>query len=58
MENQTALAGPETRSDFLYRKGNEACEQADASTCSETRHRLMLEAEGCWWQSALALQLR
>lgn len=58
MGKNPRLMGPETRADFLLRKGDEACAQADASTCMESRHRLMLEAEGCWWQSVLALQLR
>jgi len=48
---------PETRSDFLLRKGREACVLADSTDCSQERHRLMLEAESCWWQSVIALQL-
>lgn len=58
MREKSALTGPETRSDFLLRKGHEACALADASPSEETRHRLMLEAETCWWQSVLALHLR
>jgi hypothetical protein len=46
---------PETRSDFLLRKGHEACAQAGSALSTESRHMLMLEAESYWWQSVAAM---
>jgi hypothetical protein len=46
---------PETRSDFLLRKGHEAYKQAANTHCANSRHLLMLEAESCWWQSVAAM---
>ncbi|HEY5337466.1 MAG TPA: hypothetical protein VIJ85_04625 [Rhizomicrobium sp.] len=48
---------PETRSDYLLRKGHEASAEAARTSCAETRHRLMLEAEAYWCQSVAALEL-